>query len=156
MREAVGFDILGSERFHHLMAADGLLQDLIELGGVILRAAGGAADAASDAQGGHQDKGQHGEADEGEPPVLLNDDAQQEEHGERLAQPIGQHVRSGHLDFFDIVHDGRHYAAGGVGFEEVRVLPQHAIEHRLAQVGDGGESDVVDEIVAEVVAQRPS
>ena len=33
-REAVGFHILRSERFHHLMAADGFLQNLVQLGGV--------------------------------------------------------------------------------------------------------------------------
>ena len=99
--EAVGFHVLGSERFHHLMAADGLLQDLVEIGGLVLRAAGGPADAASDAQRRHQHERQQREADQGEPPVLLDHHAQQEDHGEDLAHPIGQHVRGGHLDLFD-------------------------------------------------------
>src|SRR5438105_2514939 len=47
-QEAIGLNVLGAEGLHYLMAADGFLQDLVQLGGVILRAARGAADAAAD------------------------------------------------------------------------------------------------------------
>ena len=52
--ETVRFHILGAERLHHLMPADGLLQNLVQFSGFILRAARGAADAAADAQRGDQ------------------------------------------------------------------------------------------------------
>ena len=151
--EAVGFHVLGAERFHHLMPADGFLQDLIEIGGLILRPAGGPADAAADAQRGHQHERQQREADQSQPPVLLDHHAQQEDHGESLAHPIRQHMRGSHLDLFDVVHDGRHHAAGGVGFEEMGVLPQHLVEYGLAQIGDRRDADIVDEIVAEIIAR---
>ncbi len=35
----------------------------------------------------------------------------------------------------------------------MRVLSQHTVEHFLTKVGDGGESDVVHKIIAEVIAQ---
>ena len=37
-------------------------------------------------------------------------------------------------------------------FEELRALLQHLVEDRVAQVGDGGEAGVVDQVVAEVIA----
>ena len=51
------------------------------------------------------------------------------------------------------LHDGRHQLSGGLHFEELRVLAQHLVEHVLAQVGDGGDADVVDQVVAEVVGE---
>ena len=58
-------------------------------------------------------------------------DEQQAERGERLAEQVGQDVGDGHLDLFDVVHDRRHQAAGGVGFEELGALLQHLVEDRL-------------------------
>ena len=34
----------------------------------------------------------------------------------------------------------------------MRVLPQHALEHPLPQIGDRGQADIVDQVVAEVIA----
>ncbi len=72
--EAVGFDVLGSKRLHDLMAADGFLQDLIQLGRVILRSPSCPADAPPDAQRRHQHERQHREAHQREAPVLLDYD----------------------------------------------------------------------------------
>ncbi len=57
------------------------------------------------------------------------------------------------MNFFDVVHDGRHDAAGGVRLEELGVLAEDFVEDGLAHVGDGGDSDVVYEIVAAIVGQ---
>ena len=55
--EAVRLHLFGAERLHHLMAADGLLQDLVDLRGVVLGAAAGAADAAAERAVGTSTKG---------------------------------------------------------------------------------------------------
>ena len=69
-----------------------------------------------------------------------------------LAQKIGEDVREGDLDFFEVVHDRGHDASGRVVLEKVGVLMDDAVEHGLAEVGDSGEADVVDQIVAEIIA----
>ena len=151
--EAAGFVGFGAEGLHHHVAAEGLLQDLVELALAVLGAAGGAADAAADAEGGQHDEGQHEEADEGQLRVLADDHEEQGDRHEDLAQEIGQDVRGGQLHLVDVVHDGRHELAGGVGFEELGALFQDLFEDGVAQVGDGREADIVDEVIAEVVAE---
>ena len=101
---------------------------------------------------GDQHERQHAQADGRQFPVGLQHHEQQPDHRERLPHPVGQHVRGRQLDLFDVVHDGRHQAAGGVRFEERRILAQDAVEHLLAQVGDGRESDVINEVIAEIIA----
>ena len=150
--KTIGFDLFSTERLYYLVTADGLLQDLIQLRGVILSAACGAADAASEARGRHQDKWQHGEADEGQPPVHLQHHAEQEDRGEGLPQPVRQNVRRRHLDLFNVVHDGRHETSRRGGFKKLRILAQDAIENALAQVRYRGEADVVDQVVSKVIA----
>ncbi len=61
-------------------------------------------------------------------------------------------MRDGDLDFFDVIHDGRHQAAGRVRLEELRALLDDFIEDGVTQVSDGGEADIVDEVIREVVA----
>src|SRR5260370_4099516 len=150
--ETVRFDFFIAERLHHLMAADGLLQNLIQLRGVVLCAARRLADAPAEANGRHQDEWQYSETEERQPPVVLHNDPQQADHGERLTQPVSQNVRGRDLDLFDVVHDGGHQPARGGGLVELRVLPEDAVEDRLAEVGDGGEADVIDQVIAEVIA----
>src|SRR6266852_812223 len=61
-------------------------------------------------------------------------------------------MRGGNLNLFDVVHDGRHQLAGGMGFKELRALPHHLVEDAVAKIGDGGHPDVVHQVVTEVVA----
>src|SRR6266436_9097481 len=135
------------------MTADSLLKNLVQLSCIVLSASSGAADTPANAKSGNDHEGQHCEADDGQPPVLLDDHPKQEDHRKRLAHPVCQYVRRGYLDLFEIDHDGRHQAPGGIGFEEMRILTQHAIENFLAEIGDGGESDVVHHVVAKIVAK---
>ncbi len=135
------------------MAADGFLKNLVQLRCVILSASRSTPDPPADAKRGNNHEGQHCETDDGEPPVLLDDNPEQEDHRKRLPHPVRQYVRRGYLDLFEIYHDGRHQAPGGIGFEEMRILAQHAIENFLAEIGDGGESNVVHHVVAKIVAK---
>ncbi len=120
LAEAAGFVRLGAERLHHHVAAEGLLQDLVQLRLPVLSAAAGAPDASADAGGGQHDERQHGEADERQLPIVAEHHEQQTDGAENLAQQIRQDLRGGHLDLVDVVHDGRHQLAGGVRFEELR------------------------------------
>ncbi len=74
--EAVAFELFRPEGFHHLVAADGLLKDLVEVGGVVLGAAAGAADALAKPGCGHKNERQHGQTDDGQLPIGLDHDEQ--------------------------------------------------------------------------------
>ncbi len=150
--KTIGFDLFGPERFDHLMSADGLLENLVQLGGVVLRRARGAPDAPAQAQRRHQHEGQQRQAEDRQTPVFLHDDPEQKYDRERLPQPIRQNVRHGDLNFLDVVHDRRHQPPGGGGFEKLGVLPQHSLEDVLAQIRNGREPDEVDQVIPEVVA----
>src|SRR6185437_11030122 len=151
--EAVRFQFLRAECLHHLMAADGLLQNFVEVGCMILNAPRRAANAASNARRGDQNKGEQRETDQSELPIDADQNAEQANGGERLPQPVGENMRGRDLNFFDVVHDGRHHASGRIRFEELRILPQDAIEDLLPQIGDSGNAHVVNQIIAGVVAQ---
>src|ERR1017187_1024024 len=146
------FIAFGGERFDHHVAAEGFLKNLVELGLALLRAAAGPPYAAAQSHGGQHHGGQYDEADRGQAPIDAEDAVQQENRDKKLAQEVGQYLRGGHLDFIDIVHDGRHQLAGGVRFEELGALFEHLIEDGVAQFGDAGKSRVADQVVAEIVA----
>ena len=100
------------------------------------------------------DEGQHRQADQRQLPILAQDHRRTGRAPmNNLPQEIRQDVRSGQLDLVDVVHDRRHQLAGGVRFEKLRALLQDFVEDRVAQVGDGGETGVVDQVVAEVIAE---
>ena len=84
--------------------------------------------------------------------IVAEQHEQQKDRREQLAQEIGQNLRGRHLDLIDVVHDGRHQLAGGVGLEELRALLEDLFEDGVAQVGDAGEAGVADQVVAEVIA----
>jgi hypothetical protein len=87
----------------------------------------------------------------GEFPVGLEEDVDAGERGEALAKPVGEHLGDGELDLFDVAHGGGHQRAGGVLLEEFVFFADQFVEGALAEVGDGGEADEVDEEVAEVI-----
>ena len=150
--EAAGFVFLGGEGLHHHVAAERFLKDLVELGLAVLRAAAGAPDAAAHPHGGQHHGGQHDQAHQGQPPVVTQQNEEQENGGKELAQQVGQNLGSGHLHLIDIVHDGRHQLAGGMRFKEFGALFEHLVEHRVAQIGDRREAGVADQVVAQIIA----
>src|SRR5579875_2652825 len=150
--EALGFVVFGAEAFDDLVAGERFLEDLVEAGGHVLRVAGGAANALAEAHGEERNGGEDEQADEGELPIDADHGEQQEEGGEDLAQPIGEHGGDRDLDAVDVVHDGGHDAAGSLTFEEGRALAQDAVEDFLAEIHDGGDADPVDEVIAQVIA----
>jgi len=125
------------ERTDDLLAGDRFLEDVVEVGGIVLRATGGAADALAEAGRGDHHEGEDGEREEGELPIVVDQDGKQADGGEALTKPVGEHVRDGDLDLFDVVHHRRHEATGGVDLEEAGVLTEDMIEDALAEVGDG-------------------
>ena len=117
------------------MAAECLLKDLVQLGGVVLRPARRAADASSQTRCRRQHEREHSEAHEAQFPVVVQEHEQQPQDYEGLPQQVGQNVRGGYLNFFDVVHDGRHQFSSGIRFEELRALANDLLEHAVAQVG---------------------
>src|SRR5450755_3020356 len=60
--EAPRFVLLGAEGLYYLVAAERLLQNLVQVGGMILAAAAGAANAAADPRRRNQHEWQYGKA----------------------------------------------------------------------------------------------
>ena len=150
--ETAGLVRFGVEGFDDHVAAQRLLQDLVELALFFLRAAAGAADAASDLARRQDHERQDDEAEQREPPILADDDQGQHNSGEELAEQVGEDVGDGDLHLIDIVHDRRHQPAGGLRLEEFGALLLHLVEDGVAEVRDRGEADVVDEVVPEIIA----
>ncbi len=69
--EAAGFKRLAAKGLHHLLSADGLLENFVELCRVILRAASGPANPAAQADSGNHGGRQYDQANERELPVLM-------------------------------------------------------------------------------------
>ena len=72
----VGFDLLGAEGFHHLVSAQRFLQDLIHFRGIILRPAGGPANAPAELYGRNQHEGQNRQAGHRQPPIGVQNHGQ--------------------------------------------------------------------------------
>ena len=73
LAETARFVRLGVERLDDHVAAQRLLQDLVQLALPLLRAAAGAADAAADPACRQNHERQDDQAEQGEPPVLADD-----------------------------------------------------------------------------------
>ena len=135
--ESLGLMRFGAKGFHDLLAADGLLQDFVQFGGVVLRFSSRPANAPAQPHCWHQHDRQHRDTHQRKPPIVLQQDVYQADDDEGLPQPVGQHAGRGHLNLLDVAHHGRHDPAGGLRFEKLGVLAQHFIEDRLADVRYG-------------------
>jgi hypothetical protein len=70
----------------------------------------------------------HHQADQCKPWIVAEEHVQKKYGGKELPQQIGQNLRSGHLDFIDVVHDRRHQLARGMRLEELGALLQDLVE----------------------------
>ena len=103
-----------AERLHDAHAGDGLVQDVLDFGQLVLPPARGGAHPLADAPGRHQDEGHE---DHQHPSQLAAQAAPRpcgEEEGEELLQEFGQHGGKRVLHSFDVVDDGRQQRSGGV------------------------------------------
>ncbi len=149
--EALDLPALHAEGFDDAVAGDGFVEDVLDLGELVLPLARGAADAAADFAGGEQDDGDEEEDDPGEPAAVDDDDAGEEEEGEDLLERVAEDAGHGGLDALDVVDEGGEEGAGGVLLEERHGAAHDGVVEVVAEVGDHAEAGVVDEVGAGVV-----
>jgi hypothetical protein len=80
----------------------------------------------------HSDQRQQGQA-----PVLDEEDGHQPQHGEALLQEVARHLRDRVLDLLHVRRDVAHHRARAVAPEEREGLVQDVFVEAVAQVGDG-------------------
>jgi hypothetical protein len=127
------------------------VQDVLDIGKLVLAAPGGAANAEADFRRRDDDRGEEENEDPSQASAQHHDEGGGENQGEGLLQKFGKHAGESELDALDIVDDGREQSAGSVLLKESRRAPEDGAVHVVAQVGDGAEARVADQIGARVV-----
>jgi hypothetical protein len=152
LAEAQQLPKLHVEGFNDAVAGDGFVQDVLNVGELVLPAARGAANIAADAE----DRSGGDQAEERQNPRQAPTERDHDDHheGEReeLLQEIRQDRRRCVLDALNVVDERRKQRTGGVFLEESDRPAQDGLVQVVAHVGDHAETGVVRQIGAGVVA----
>ena len=152
LAEAQQLPELHVESFHDAIAGDGLVQDVLNVGELVLAAAGSAAHIAADAEDRAHSNEPEDREDPGQAPAERDHDNHHEGEREGLLQEVGEDRRGHVLHALDVVDEGGEQRAGGVLLEEGDGAAQDRLVEVVAHVGDHAEAGVVGEISAGVVA----
>ncbi len=109
---------LHTEGLHDAVPGDGLVEDVLHVGKLILSSAGGGADTAADA---HRGKNDDWDEDDENPGKLASEDNDQsggKQEGEELLKEFGEDARHRELHALDVVDDGGNQSAGSVLLEK--------------------------------------
>ncbi len=140
------------EGLHDAIAGDGLVQDVLDLGQLVLPMAGGVANATPHTACGAD---HHRNEDDQHPGQLAAHDdnnACRKDQGEELLQEFRQHRRHRVLDALDVIDDGGQDGAGRVPLEELHGATQDGLVQVVPHVHDHAEARIVNQIGAGVVA----
>ena len=151
--EAQGLPEFHAEGLHDAIAGDGFVQDVVDLGELVLPAAGGVADAAADAM--HRDHDERNEQQQHPGQLAAEQDNHDggEDQGKELLQELGQHGRHGSLHALDVVDQRGEQRAGGEAVKEGDGAAEDGVVEVVAQVGDQSEAGVIHQVGAGVVEQ---
>src|ERR1022692_967512 len=149
--KAGNLPLLAVEGLYDAVAGNGLVQDVLDLGKLVLSMPGSAADTGADLARGIND---HGNEQQQHPRQVS---AQNHNHGgyrqksEKLLQKLGQHRGHGVLHPLDVVDDGRKQGSGRVLGEKCCGAAQDCVVKIVAKVSDHAEAGMVHQIRARVV-----
>jgi hypothetical protein len=101
------FPRLHAEGFYDAVAGDGLVENILHVGELILPAARGRPDAPANAHRRKNDERNKQQEHPGKLTAQNHDKDRSKDEGEELLQKLRQHARHGELDPFDVVDDGR-------------------------------------------------
>ena len=149
--EASYFPVLHAKRLDDPVAGNRLVQNVLDLGQLILAAPCGAAYLPADFSGRVQNGGNEQQQHPSQLPSKSNHYPGQKYEGKKLLQEFRQHTRHRVLHFLDIVDDGREQCAGGVFREKCRRTPQDGVIQIVPQVGDHAKAGVVYEESSDVI-----
>ena len=149
--EAGGLPGLHGEGLHDADAGDGLLQNVLDVGDLVLAFAGGGADALADSPRRHDDNGNEDGEHPGQASAKQDDHDGGKQEGEELLQEFRHHGGNGVLHAIDVAHNGGQQGAGGMLLEKRHRAPQGGGVEFVAQIGNHAEAGVVGQVGAEVV-----
>src|ERR1700683_4819141 len=152
--EFANFETFHAEGFHDAIAADGFLKYLTEVGEAAAAGFGGAADAAGQFCDGPDDKRDQDRRADGHAPVNHQEHGDKYDQVENLAKEIGQVIGKGGAHLLDIGDYGGHNATDGIVVKESHGLLDALPVTAVAQVGDAGEADILDQGAAEIFGDR--
>ena len=144
--EARGLPAFHAEGLDDAVAGDGLVQNVLDLGQLVLPLAGGGAHPPADPAREKTITGTNISSTQANLPPRATTTAGDENQGEELLQELGQHLRSCELNLVDVVDDGRNQGPRRVLLEEGHRAAQHRAVKLVAQVGDDPEARVVDQV----------
>ena len=150
--EARHLPALHREGLHDAIAGDGLVQDVLDLGQLVLPMPRGVPHASSHPPRRTDD---HRHEEEQHPCQLAahdDDEPRGEDEGKELLQKLREHRRHRVLHALDVIDDGGEDRAGGVPLEELHGAAQDGLIEVVPHVRDHAEAGVVHQIGAGVVA----
>ena len=142
---------LHAEGLHNAVAGDGLVQNVLDIGQLVLPGAGPVTHLPADACPGKNDERNKQQQQPGEFPAQLGRHDSSKNQDEELLQEFRQHARYRVLHFFHVVDDGRDQRAGGMSLKKCYGTPQHRVVQVVAQVGQDSQAGVVHQKSAGVV-----
>ncbi len=150
--ETKDFPKLCVERLHDAITGNGLVQDVLDFGELVLAGAGaGSHGPAYPARGGdhHRDKQHQRPA---KPSAERNHQRNCGHKCEELLEEIAQHRADRHLHPVDVIDEGRQYGPGGMAMKEAGRTTHDGFVQVIAHIGHQTEARVVDQVGAGVIA----
>ena len=151
LAETLGLPRLHRERLHDADTGNGLLQNVLDVGDLVLAFAGGGAHPLADAPRRQDDEGNEDGQHPGKASAEQDDHRGGEQEGEELLQEFRHHGGDGVLHPVNVAYDRRQQRAGGVLLEERHRAPQCCRVEFVPQIGHHAKSGVVGQIGAEVI-----
>src|SRR5579859_1756023 len=151
--ETQTFPKLRIERFHDAIAGHRFVEDVLDLGKLVLAAASTGADFPADFARRRNDHRDEQEERPTEIATQADDNNQSHDEREKLLQEFSDYRADRDLHAVHVVNQRGKDGAGSVLVEEARGAAQRGLVKMIAQVGDHAESCVVHQVGSEVVAQ---
>src|SRR5690348_6687020 len=146
--EPAHLPLFHAERFHDAVAGNGFVEQVVDVGQLVLTAAGGVAHPPANPARGKNHERDKQDQDPGQLAAQHDDHAGDKDEGEHLLQEFSQHRGHGVLHALNVVNDGGEQSAGGVALEEGCRTTQDRVVHIVAQVGDHAVAGVVHQVGA--------
>src|ERR1035438_6771977 len=145
------FPRLHAEGLDDAVAGDGLVQNVLDIGQLVLAATRSRPNTAADANCRENDEGNKQQEHPSKlPPQKYHQDCGKDE-GEELLQELGQDTRHGELHALNVVDDGRDQRPGCVLLEERNRPAQDRVIQVIAQIGNHAETRMVHQVSSGIV-----
>ncbi len=140
---------LGVEGLDDAVAGDGFMQDVLDLGKLVLSGAGAGAHFAADLARGSDHHGNKQQQRPAEVSAESDDQHQPDNEGKELLQELAEHRADRGLHLVHIVDERGKNGARGVLMKEAGGAAQRGFVEMIAQIGNRAEAGIVDQVGAQ-------